>query len=97
MLKLHPVTALFLAGCSTAQFATPTGPGKALTGQMQYSGKKRSIIGDFTARVSGDDFQIDLSKSGVPVISVHESDGKLARFEGGGHSWQGSPRFAWWI
>ena len=61
-------------------------------GQMHYAGRNRSFVGDFTARVSENDFQLDVTKGpGVPLLSLRES-GTLARFEGGGHSWQGNPQ-----
>lgn len=60
---------------------------------MHYISAKRSFVGDFTAKVSPADFQLDVSKGpGVALLSVHESNGTLARFEAGKHHWQGHPQ-----
>src|SRR4051812_27909040 len=97
METVKPIALFFalvaLAGCSTARFSATTPAGKNLTGQMHYTSPKRSFVGDFTAKVSPTDFQLDVSKGpGVALISVHESNGTLARFEAGKHSWQGNPQ-----
>ncbi|MEA3187334.1 MAG: hypothetical protein QOD99_1164 [Chthoniobacter sp.] len=84
---------ILLAGCTTAQFAPSSAGAKTMTGQMRYAGAKRTFVGDFTARVSATEFQLDVSKGpGVALLSVHESNGTLARFEGGNRAWQGNPQ-----
>lgn len=86
--------AFLAAGCATRPFPTLSANAKPLTGQMFYSSPKRSFVGEFTARVSPTDFQLDVSKGfGVSLLSVRESGGTLARVEApGGRSWQGNPR-----
>jgi hypothetical protein len=87
--------ALLLAGCAAMrQFPTQNPQAKLLTGQMLYSSPKRSFVGDFTARVSESDFQLDVAKGPGSLFFVRESGGTLARVEAMGHSWQGGPRFA---
>lgn len=86
---------LILAGCATTRpFPAPNPQAKLLTGQMLYSGAKRSFVGDFTAQVSDTDFQLDVSKGPGSLFFVRQSGGTLARVEAMGRSWQGSPRFA---
>ena len=86
---------LACAGCMTGrqQFPPPDPSGKTLTGQMLYSGPKRTFVGDFTARVSATDFYLSVSKGpGVPLFSVRKSGGTLARIETPNRSWQGNPQ-----
>ena len=92
--SLSLATAFLVTGCATKLFPTQNANAKILTGQMLYEGKNRTFVGDFTARVSATDFQLDVSKGpGVSLLSVHESGGNLARVEApGGRHWQGNPQ-----
>ncbi len=84
---------LALAGCQSTRFPAENPNAQTLIGQMFYMSAKRSFVGDFTARMSASDFQLDITKGpGVPLLSIHESGDTLARFEGMGHSWQGNPQ-----
>lgn len=85
---------LLAAGCATKPFPEQNASARPLTGQVYYVGPKRSFVGEFTARVSATDFQLDVSKGpGLSLFSVRESGGTLARVEApGGRHWQGNPR-----
>lgn len=76
----------------------PAGPFKVETGQVLYSTPKLTIVGDFVTKISPTDFFLNISKGpGASLITIrsHNTNGEqIVRFEGGGHHWQGSPRFA---
>jgi len=87
--------AFLLLGCQTTPIRPMRTGGKTVTGQVQVATKKVSLIGEFTARYTADEFQCEISKgAGLPLISVHTVGRDLARVEGGGRTWQGNPRFA---
>jgi len=69
--------------------------GKTVSGQVRVATRKISVIGDFTARYSANEFQCEISKGpGSPLIMVHTLGRDLVRIEGGNRTWQGNPRFA---
>lgn len=82
-----------LAGCSTRIFPEYNPAGRTIAGQMLYSGKKRSFVGEFTVRQSPTDFALDVTKGpGMQLILVRENGDNLARVEALNHAWQGDPR-----
>ena len=88
-----------VSGCALVQskraFPPQNPNAQNLVGQLYYASAKRSFVGDFTARVSQTDFQLDVSKGpGMSLIFVRRNDDALARVEALGHPWQGNPRFA---
>ncbi len=92
-LLLPLAAALLLAGCATSIFPAYNPAGRNLAGQMLYSGKKRTFVGDFTVRQSPTDFALDVTKGpGMQLILVRENGVNLARVEALGHAWQGDPR-----
>ncbi len=67
--------------------------GRNVAGQMLYSGKKRTFVGEFTVRQSPTDFALDVTKGpGMELILVRENGDNLVRVEALGHTWQGNPR-----
>lgn len=94
---LLPLAALaisaMLPGCSTGIFPEYNPAGRNLAGQMLYSGKKRTFVGEFTVRQSPTDFALDVTKGpGMQLILVRENGDNLARVEALNHAWQGNPR-----
>jgi hypothetical protein len=90
--------ATLLAGCQTAhQFVAPDAAWKTHIGQLKYSDRKRTLIGDVVVRQRGTaDFQLDFQKAaGFPLIALRE-DAATARAEGifARGSWQGAPEKA---
>jgi len=84
-----------LVGCQTTPIPPMRTGGKSVAGQVQVATRKISLIGEFTARFSANEFQCEISKGGgVPLLTVHTVGNNLARVEGGGRIWQGNPRFA---
>src|SRR5580693_7497893 len=82
-----------LPGCSTGIFPAYNPAGRNVAGQMLYSGKKRTFVGEFTVRQSPTDFALDVTKGpGMELILIRESDDNLARIEAPGHTWQGNPK-----
>jgi hypothetical protein len=89
--------AFALAACQTvSQNFPPIAHATPFRGQLLYSGPQRRFVGEFAAEVSPDAFQLDVTKGpGLPLISVRKSlPRQLARFEGGGHAWQGGLKSA---
>lgn len=83
------------AGCQTTPIPPMRGGGKTVSGQVQVATQKISLIGEFTARYSPNEFQCEVSKGpGVPLIMVHTVGKNLVRIEGGGKTFQGNPLFA---
>jgi hypothetical protein len=84
---------LALPGCSTHLFPAYNPAGRNVAGQMLYSGKKRTFVGEFTVRQSPTDFALDVTKGpGMELILVRENGDNLVRVEALGHTWQGNPR-----
>ena len=88
---------LFLAaslpGCSTRIFPEYNPAGHNIAGQMLYSGKKRTFVGEFAVRQSPTDFALDVTKGpGMQLILVRENGDNLARVEALNHAWQGNPQ-----
>ena len=84
---------LFLAGCSTYQFVTPTANWQTLVGQLLYSSPKRTIIGETVVTRMGDDqFQLDfMTGPGLSILKLRK-DGPRGRAEAAFArvSWQGN-------
>ena len=69
--------------------------GKVVSGQVQVATRKLSVIGEFSAQYTANEFQCEVSKAaGFPLIMVHTRGPNLARIEGGGRVWQGNPLYA---
>jgi hypothetical protein len=86
---------LFLSGCQTPHsFPAPDSTWKAHVGQLKFSNRKRTLIGDVVVQQRGkDEFQLDFIKGGgLPLISVRQ-DAATSRAEGilVHGSWQGAP------
>ena len=82
-----------LPGCGSGIFPEYNPAGHNLAGQMLYSGKKRTFVGEFTVRQSPTDFALDVTKGpGMELILVRENGDNLARVEALNHTWQGDPR-----
>ena len=95
LLSLSLATAVFAAlpGCASRIFPEYNPAGRTLAGQMLYSGKKRTFVGEFTVRRSPTDFALDVTKGpGMQLILVRENGDNLARVEALNHAWQGNPR-----
>jgi hypothetical protein len=90
------VAAAFLAllpGCATHMFPAYNPAGRNIAGQMLYSGRKRTFVGEFTVRQSPTDFALDVTKGpGMELILVRENGDNLVRVDALGHTWQGDPR-----
>jgi hypothetical protein len=87
--------ALGLTACQTPHsFPTPDSTWQAHIGQLKYSNRKRTLIGDVVVQQRGQDqFQLDFMKGGgLPLISVRQ-DASISRAEGllVHGSWQGAP------
>jgi hypothetical protein len=83
-----------LPGCASSIFPEYNPAGRNLAGQMLYSGKKRTFVGEFTVRQSPTDFALDVTKGpGMELILVRENGDNLARVEALNHTWQGDPRY----
>ena len=90
--------AALLAGCQTPhRFATPDKTWKTHIGQLKYSDRTRTLIGDVVVQQRGaDDFQLEFQKAGgIPLLTLRE-DATTARAEGlfARGSWQGAPSAA---
>jgi len=86
-------TLLILPGCVTSIFPEYNPAGRNIAGQMLYSGKKRTFVGEFTVRQSPTDFALDVTKGpGMQLILVRENGNNLARVEALNHAWQGNPQ-----
>ena len=84
---------LILPGCATSIFPEYNPAGRNIAGQMLYSGKKRTFVGEFTVRQSPTDFALDVTKGpGMQLILVRENGDNLARVEALNHAWQGNPQ-----
>ncbi len=82
-----------LAGCSTHIFPEYNPAGHTIAGQMLYSGKKRTFVGEFTVRQSPTDFALDVTKGpGMQLILLRANGDNLVRIEALGHTWQGNPQ-----
>ncbi|HSI15855.1 MAG TPA: hypothetical protein VK961_27655 [Chthoniobacter sp.] len=86
--------ALF-TGCQTPHtFTKPDTTWQSHVGQLKFSNRKRTLIGDVVVQQRGkDEFQLDFIKGGgIPLISVRQ-DGTTSRAEGilVHGSWQGAP------
>ncbi len=89
---------VLVAGCQTPHsYATPDASWKSHVGQLKFSDRKRTVIGEVVVQHRGAaEFQLDFLKGGgIPLLSVREdadqarADGLLAR-----GSWQGTPATA---
>ena len=89
---------LALTGCQTPHsYATPDATWKAHVGQLKYSNRKRTLIGDVVVqqRANGE-FQLDFIKGGgLPLLSLRQ-DAATSRAEGilVHGSWQGAAEAA---
>ncbi|HEX4086329.1 MAG TPA: hypothetical protein VHY22_15550 [Chthoniobacteraceae bacterium] len=92
LLALAAAALALLAGCATHIFPEYNPAGRNIAGQMLYSGKHRTFIGDFTVRQSPTDFALDVNKGPVQLILVRENDDNLVRVEALNHAWQGNPQ-----
>ena len=90
--------ALLGTGCQTTHsFATPDASWKSHVGQLKYSNRKRTLIGEVVVQRRGTkEFQLDFLKAGsFRLMSIREdaaaarTDGLLVR-----GAWQGSPAAA---
>ena len=87
------VLAATLPGCASGIFPEYNPAGRNLAGQMLYSGKKRTFVGEFAVRQSPTDFALDVTKGpGMQLILVRENGDNLVRVEALNHAWQGDPR-----
>jgi hypothetical protein len=89
------LAAAFLAfgGCqSPKSFATPDASWNSHIGQLKYTDRRRTVIGDVVVQQRGNkEFQLDFQKTaGIPLISIRADDANT-RVEGllAGHVWQG--------
>jgi hypothetical protein len=89
---------VLVSGCQTPHsFATPDSSWKSHVGQLKFSNRQRTVIGEVVVQQRGaHEFQLDFLKAGgLPLMSVREdltsarTDGLLVR-----GSWQGTPRAA---
>ena len=90
--------AVLISGCQTPHsFATPDASWKSHVGQLKFSDRKRTVIGEVVVQQRGPaEFQLDFLKGGgIALMSVRE-DADKARVEGllARGSWQGSPATA---
>ena len=91
--SLAALAALALAGCATRVFPAFNPAGRNLGGQVLYSSKKRTFVGEFTVRQSATDFALDVTKGpGMELILIRQNGDNLARVEAMNHNWQGDPR-----
>jgi len=86
---------LLFTGCQTPKsFPQPDSTWKAHVGQLKFSNRKRTLIGDVVVQQRGqDEFQLDFIKGGgLPLMSVRQ-DATTSRAEGilSHGSWQGAP------
>jgi hypothetical protein len=84
-----------LTGCQTPRsFAVPDATWKAHVGQLKFTNRNRTLIGDVVVQQRGrDEFQLDFVKGGgIPLMSVRQ-DATVSRAEGllAKGSWQGAP------
>jgi hypothetical protein len=89
---------LGLTACQTPHsFPNPDATWQAHIGQLKYSNRKRTLIGDVVVQQRGSDqFQLDFIKGGgLPLVSVRQ-DAFVSHTEGllVHGSWQGSPNNA---
>ena len=92
-LSLAAALCTTVPGCSTRIFPEYNPAGRNIAGQMLYTGKKRTVVGEFTVRQSPTDFALDVTKGpGMQLILVRENGDNLARVEALNHAWQGNPR-----
>jgi hypothetical protein len=89
---------LCLTACQTPHsFPNPDATWQAHIGQLKYSNRKRTLIGDVVVQQRGkDQFQLDFIKGGgLPLMSIRQ-DAFVSRAEGllAHGSWQGSPNNA---
>ena len=64
-----------------------------MSGQVLYSSKKRTFVGEFTVRQSATDFALDVTKGpGMELILIRQNGDNLARVEAMNHHWQGDPQ-----
>jgi hypothetical protein len=93
LLFLSLAAVLALPGCVSSIFPAYNPAGRNVAGQMLYSGKKRTFVGEFTVRQSPTDFALDVTKGpGMELILIRENGDNLARVEALGHTWQGDPQ-----
>jgi hypothetical protein len=96
-----------LGGCQTPKsFATPDASWKSHVGQLKYTDRHRTLIGEVVVQQRGDkEFQLDFQKAAeLPLISIR-ADAANTRVEGllARHSWQGPasasppPRLRSWV
>jgi hypothetical protein len=99
--------ALAFSGCQAPKsFATPDASWKSHVGQLKYTDRHRTVIGEVVVQQRGDqEFQLDFQKAAeLPLISIR-ADAVNTRVEGllARHSWQGPasvsppPRLRAWV
>jgi hypothetical protein len=84
-MKIRPLlflpALLFLTGCATHRFPSPTPKWRTSLGQLQYVTPKRSVIGDTLVTRSGDQFQLEFTAGpGVSLMKL-QIDRDLGRAE----------------
>lgn len=84
-----------LTGCQTPHaFPSPDSTWQAHVGQLKFTNRKRTLIGDVVVQQRGkDQFQLDFIKGGgLPLMSVRQ-DATTSQAEGllAHHPWQGAP------
>ena len=75
---------VLVSGCQTPHsFATPDASWKSHVGQLKFSDRKRTVIGEVVVQHRGTaEFQLEFLKGGgIPLMSVRE-DGAKARTDG---------------
>jgi hypothetical protein len=92
-LLVIPLLLAAMAGCAAHIFPAYNPAGRNVAGQMLYSSKKRTFVGEFAVRQSATDFALDVTKGpGMELILVRQNGDDLARVEALNHAWQGDPR-----
>jgi len=99
--------AFAFSGCQAPKsFVTPDASWKSHVGQLKYTDRRRTVIGEVVVQQRGDtDFQLDFQKAAeLPLISIR-ADAVNTRIEGllAPHPWQGPasasppPRLRSWV
>ncbi len=88
------LTVLFTACQTPHAFPSPDASWKAHVGQLKFSNRKRTVIGDVVVQQRGkNEFQLDFIKGGgLPLMSIRQ-DATTSRAEGllAHSAWQGAP------
>jgi len=99
--------AFAFSGCQTPQsFATPDTSWTSHIGQLKYTDRRRTVIGEVVVQQRGErEFQLDFQKAAeLPLLSIR-ADAANTRVEGllARHPWQGAasatppPRLRAWV